>query len=339
MESESIKKTKQAEDDRDSNKRSLREKERETSELQKSVVRLQQLCTNQERTIGELWLQLDNDINNVPQDKDAGITELQKEQLRLVGVEHGLRKDLENCRWEADALRHENTSLLERVKSKEKGGDPKSMLATLQERDNVLELDVMAQSLRRKVESWKNSVGMQEEILQEKSHIFCDESLKQDIENPEASEEEQQHIENEEGFKQVQQELTETLLVKILRETLYSNAVYLEQLQDECATLVRGQEVLRSSIESLQDSLSSSNQKEKELVVQLGGNENTIKCLQADLQECLKEPASLRTEIAKVSKERDGFQKDSEQLISENVKLIAEVEALKMRVEKLNEDL
>ncbi|XP_057864371.2 uncharacterized protein LOC131072262 isoform X1 [Cryptomeria japonica] len=394
--SESIKKGKQAEDDRDSNKRSYKEKERENSELQKSVVRLQRLCKDQERTIGGLWGGLDNEINDRPHDKDDCITKLQKEQLRLVGVEQALRKELENCRWEAGTLRHENTSLLDRVRSREKGTSiglikldqelwdrldglqaqafplldenvhlsfklldyvkrnlstfdaceisewehSNSMLETGQEWEHAMELDMMAQNLRRKVDSWKKSVWIQKEILKEKSHISCDESLKQDVENPEAYQQEQQHIENEEGFNQLQQELkAETLLVKILREKLCSKEADLEQLQEEIATLVRSQEVLRSNIESLQGRLSSSNQKEKELELLLGGKEDTIRCLQADLQECLKELTLLRVEIPKVSEERDGFKEDAEQLTWQNMKLIAEVEALKIRVEKLDEDV
>ncbi|KAH9295224.1 hypothetical protein KI387_038812 [Taxus chinensis] len=222
--SESFKKTKQAEDDRDSIKRNYKEKERENSELQKSVVRLQRLCKDQERTIGGLWGGLDNEISDHSQDKDDYITKLRKEQLRLVGVEQALRKDLENCRWEADTLRHENTSLLERVRSREKitgfglikldqelwdrldglqaqafplldenarlsvklldyikrnlsafdvceineGEISNRRMETGQEWNHALELEMMVQSIRRKVDSWKKSVWMQKEILKEK---------------------------------------------------------------------------------------------------------------------------------------------------------------------------
>ncbi|KAH9295225.1 hypothetical protein KI387_038813 [Taxus chinensis] len=144
----------------------------------------------------------------------------------------------------------------------------------------------------------------------------------------------------EEEFSKLQQELkAETLLVKILREKLCSKEDGLEQLQEEVASLVRSQEAFRSNIESLQYRLGNSNEKEKELELLLGGKENTVRCLQADLQECLKELTLLRGALPKVSEERDVFQQDVEQLTWQNMKLNAEVEALKKRVEKLDEDV
>ncbi|GLJ51606.1 hypothetical protein SUGI_1096800 [Cryptomeria japonica] len=119
--SESVKNAKQTEADWDLMYRIYREKERENSVLKNSVFRLQRLCRDQERTIGGLWGELDNKIDNCAQDKDACITQLQKEQLQLVGVENALRKDLENCWWQADGLRYENTYPLDRVQSNEKG--------------------------------------------------------------------------------------------------------------------------------------------------------------------------------------------------------------------------
>ncbi|XP_057859600.2 uncharacterized protein LOC131068430 [Cryptomeria japonica] len=333
--SESVKNAKQAEAGRDLMQWSYREKERENSELQKSVFRLQRLCRDQERTIGGLWGELDNKINDCAQDRDACITQLQKEQLRLVGVEKALRKDLENFRWEADGLRYENTYLLDRMQSNEKGtstglikldqelwnrldqllvqafplldenvrlsfkllyyvkrkfsnfngceineGEHSLMSETGQEWNHVLELDVMAQILRRK----------------------------QDVENPQAYQQEQQDSESEEELKQLKQELkTKTLLVKILREKLCSNAADVERLEDEVATLVRSREVLKSNIERLHGRL--------------------------------KELTFLRREIPKVSEERDGFDQDAEQLTMLNIKFIAEVGLLKMRVKELDEDV
>ncbi|GLJ51610.1 hypothetical protein SUGI_1096900 [Cryptomeria japonica] len=326
--SESVKNAKQAEAGRDLMQWSYREKERENSELQKSVFRLQRLCRDQERTIGGLWGELDNKINDCAQDRDACITQLQKEQLRLVGVEKALRKDLENFRWEADGLRYENTYLLDRMQSNEKGtstglikldqelwnrldqllvqafplldenvrlsfkllyyvkrkfsnfngceineGEHSLMSETGQEWNHVLELDVMAQILRRK-----------------------------------AYQQEQQDSESEEELKQLKQELkTKTLLVKILREKLCSNAADVERLEDEVATLVRSREVLKSNIERLHGRL--------------------------------KELTFLRREIPKVSEERDGFDQDAEQLTMLNIKFIAEVGLLKMRVKELDEDV
>eukprot|EP01018_Ginkgo_biloba_P029406 Gb_03477 [translate_table: standard] len=111
-------KARKAEDHRDSIKRGYKEKERENYDLQKSVVRLQRLCKDQERTTSGLWQGLNDEISDAQQDKSDHITKLLQEQLRSTS-EKALRKDLENYRYEVDSLRQENTNLLERVRNRE----------------------------------------------------------------------------------------------------------------------------------------------------------------------------------------------------------------------------
>ncbi|GLJ51615.1 hypothetical protein SUGI_1096960 [Cryptomeria japonica] len=87
--SQSIKKTKQVEDERDSNKRSFSEKGRENSELQKSVLRLQQLCINQQKRIDGLEGSL------------SSSKQKEKELMVLVGGQENsirrLQADLQEC--------------------------------------------------------------------------------------------------------------------------------------------------------------------------------------------------------------------------------------------------
>lgn len=394
--SESYKQTKQAEDDQESIKRSYKEKERENHELQKSVVRFQRLCKDQERTIEGYLQGLNDKANSGAQDTDDCIAKLQREQLRLIGVEQVLRKDLENCRWEADALRRENTSLLERLRSREKGCgfglikldqelrdrldglqaqslslldeiilfaakllesfkkniysiDPsessegeysKGQVANEKERNHALELEMAFQRLGRKVDSLKKSIRVQKEILKEKSHLSCSESLRQDAEDSEPWQLELESSETGDQFGELKQELkAETLLVKVLREKMCSREGDLERLQEEVVALITSQELLRNENSTLHEMLRSANQKEKDLEFLIEGKDNNIRHLHADLQECFKELTFLRGELPKVSKERDGIRQNAEQLSWQNMKLRAEIETLKKRIEKLDEDV
>ncbi|KAH9327622.1 hypothetical protein KI387_007800, partial [Taxus chinensis] len=118
---ESHKKTKETEDDQQSLRRSYDLKEKENYALQKSIIRLQRLCKDQERTITGLCKGLNDEINDIPQEKNDHIIKLQEELLRVTGEEETLCKDLMMCRPETDALRNENVRLLGIQKSREEG--------------------------------------------------------------------------------------------------------------------------------------------------------------------------------------------------------------------------
>eukprot|EP01018_Ginkgo_biloba_P038019 Gb_41640 [translate_table: standard] len=209
-----------------------------------------------------------------------------------------------------------------------------------QAKNYVLELEMNFHRLGRKVNSLKKSVRVQNGILKEKAHLTCNEALREDAEYTEAWQPELEPSEAREQFSELQQELkAETLLAKVLREKLCSREIDLERLQEEVATLIRSQDVLRSENVSLQEMLRSANHKEKDMELQLGAKDDNIHRLHADLQECLKELVYLRGELPKVSKERDASRQQTEQLGRENMRLSAEVETLTRRLEKLDEDV
>ncbi|KAK6929235.1 hypothetical protein RJ641_005440, partial [Dillenia turbinata] len=113
-----------AEEDRQCFQRNYEEKDRECKELQKSVSRLLRTCSEQEKTITGLRHGLNEEIGKKKSlenfDKEMG--KMQMEQLRLTGVEHTLRKEVESYRLELDSLRHENVNLLNRLKGNGKDG-------------------------------------------------------------------------------------------------------------------------------------------------------------------------------------------------------------------------
>ncbi|XP_077230549.1 uncharacterized protein LOC143863683 [Tasmannia lanceolata] len=112
--SELQERTKVFEADRDYIKRNYKEKEKENKELQKAVIRLQRICDEQEKTISGLQQGLSNEIGKQSSEKGDLVVKLQMEQVRLTGVEHVLRKEIETYRLEVNSLRQENINLLNR---------------------------------------------------------------------------------------------------------------------------------------------------------------------------------------------------------------------------------
>ncbi|KAL5994972.1 hypothetical protein ACLOJK_025029 [Asimina triloba] len=113
---------KTAEADRDCIKRTYKEKEHETKELQKVVARLQRTCGEQDKTIAGLRQGLGGEINKISPEKSDVVVKLQMEQARLTGVEQTLRRELESCRLEISSLRRENISLLDRFRQNGNSG-------------------------------------------------------------------------------------------------------------------------------------------------------------------------------------------------------------------------
>ncbi|PKA58514.1 hypothetical protein AXF42_Ash008801 [Apostasia shenzhenica] len=93
-----------------------KEKERESKDLQKVVVRLQRTCSEQEKTIEELGQSFSNEIGKPFIIGDNVVNQPQAEKLRLASVELNLRREVETCRIELESLRKENICLLERFR-------------------------------------------------------------------------------------------------------------------------------------------------------------------------------------------------------------------------------
>ncbi|MQM16429.1 hypothetical protein Taro_049386 [Colocasia esculenta] len=101
--------------DRDCIATAYKEKERESKELQKAVVRLQRMCNEQEITINGLGQGFSDEVMKQSLENGDLVRKLQNEQLRLAGVEQKLRREVESYRFEVGSLRHENIHLLERL--------------------------------------------------------------------------------------------------------------------------------------------------------------------------------------------------------------------------------
>ncbi|XP_073036833.1 uncharacterized protein [Primulina eburnea] len=106
------------EEDRDCTRRNYKEKVTECKDMHQAISRLQRTCSDQEKTIDGLrgfCEELGKKISC--ENYNFGLAKVQMEQMRLTGVEHALRKEVESSRVEIDSLRCENINLLHRLKN------------------------------------------------------------------------------------------------------------------------------------------------------------------------------------------------------------------------------
>lgn len=116
-------KARAVEEERDCIRRKYEEKVSESKDMHQAVSRLQRTCNDQERTIEGLRGLSEELGKKISKDNfDFGIAKLQIEHVRLTGVEHALRKEVESYRVEVDSLRRENIDLLNRLKNNGKEG-------------------------------------------------------------------------------------------------------------------------------------------------------------------------------------------------------------------------
>ncbi|KAL8091311.1 uncharacterized protein LOC141698257 [Apium graveolens] len=119
-------KYKAAQEDYDCIHRNYMEKDKECKDLHKSITRMLRTCSEQEKTIIGLREGLREEIKKktFSDNFDSQLGKLQTELMRLTGTEQTLRNEVESFRREADSLRHENISLLNRLKGSGKEDVP-----------------------------------------------------------------------------------------------------------------------------------------------------------------------------------------------------------------------
>ncbi|GFY84610.1 hypothetical protein Acr_03g0013840 [Actinidia rufa] len=309
---------------------------------------------------------------------DKQLRKLQMEQIRLTGVEQALRKEVESYRLEVDSLRHENINLLHRLKvSGKEGGfstfkldqelingvscmrsqglsllnesnqlctklleyikvkagqtlDTKQGIEFIQnglDGQFVVESDMKVQGFKRGTESLTRSLQTISGVLNEKSNSHC-------------SGDESGQLIDQSSEDILRSELkAETLLTSLLREKLYSKEVEVEQLQAELAAAVRGNGMLRCEVQNQLDNLSCMTHRMKDFELQMIKKDENVNRLQDDLQERTKELTIVRGILPKVSEERDLMWDEVKQYSERNMLLNSEINALKKKIEALDEDI
>ncbi|KAL7109063.1 hypothetical protein ACP275_06G152100 [Erythranthe tilingii] len=377
--SEMQEKTRAAEEDLDCIRRNYEEKVTECKDMHQSISRLQRTCSDQGKTIDGLRGLCEELGKKISQENfDFEFVKLPVEHMRLTGVEHALRKEVESYRVEVDSLRHENIDLLNRLKSNGKegsfstyklDGELQSRISLLQ--SQMLPLLMESNQLGRKLIEYVKANGgfplkkgpASASCLDGQVLVECEvklqglertaESLTTSIQTVSAVLQEKSTLlqdsqatdESHKRNEQKQEDIirtelkAETLLTSLLREKLYSKELHMEQLQAELAAAVRGKDVLKCEVQNAEDNFSCIKHKMKELELHMMKKDETINQLQSDLQECKKELAIVRGILPKVSQERDSMWEEIKQYSEKNMLLNAEINMLRKKVESLDEDI
>ncbi|KAG5404511.1 hypothetical protein IGI04_010630 [Brassica rapa subsp. trilocularis] len=343
-------------------RRSFEEKEMECKDLHKSVSRLVRACGEQEKTIEGLRDSLSEETKKQPSEM---VKRLQMEQMRLTGVEFSLRKEVESTKIEADSLRAENVCLrsYDSMTTFKLDNEMKMRVGLLQDQgvmmlsettqlcykllkfirerlsedvhnglseQFLIESEMNVHGIRRGTESLKRSLQTVNSLLLEKANEIASNS-----ESSRSTEPNNQSVE-----KLLRAELrAETLVTSLLREKLYSKEQEIQQLQAEVAAGVRGNEVLQREIQNVLDSLSINTHQLKDLKIQMVKKEENVKRLEANLQEAVKQLASMKVTLPKVLEEREEMCKEVRDCRKRNMDLESEKEMLKKEFERLEEDI
>ncbi|KAL1559467.1 COP1-interactive protein 1-like [Salvia divinorum] len=229
------------------------------------------------------------------------------------------------------------TKLIEYVKTN--GGFPLNKgpgSATCLDGHVLLEYEVKLQALERAAENLATSTRTMSNVLQEKSTMMHEKCHPVGVDNqtPILS------VESEKSEDIIRSELkSETLLTSLLREKLYSRELDVEQLQAELAAYIRGNDVLKSEVQNAVDNLSCVNHKMKDVKLQMIKKDETVNQLHGDLQDCKEELAIMRGILPKLSEERDMMWEEVKRYSESNMLLNSEVNALRKKVEALDEDI
>ncbi|KAG1365545.1 paramyosin [Cocos nucifera] len=365
-----------AEEDRESIRRSYKEKERENKELQKVVVRLQRVCTEQDKTINGLRQGFTDETGKQSIERGNHESMLQMEILRLTGVEQNLRMEVESLRHELESLRHENMGLLNRLHATGNGygfstikldQELCAQVDFLQNKGLSLlhDFDHFTGELLGFINHKKKCEHDQEANNGFDEYPFADHTMKYQslrrghenfrrtmqtiaaiLANKSSSQalDRQSQTTEHGGSKHSKDELehelmAETMLTRVLREKLCSKDLEIDQLKADLASSVRVHDVLQTEIQRLQDKLSCLTHKMKDTELQMLKKDESIMQLRHDLQECTKELTATHNILRKVSEERDHMWEEVKRSREAIMLLNHEVLSLKKKIEELEEDV
>ncbi|XP_039047277.1 girdin-like [Hibiscus syriacus] len=314
-----------------------------------------------------------------PENNKQKVKKLQMEQMRLTGVELALRKEVESYRLEAYSLRHENIDLSNRLRGSrndtirltfkldnelqdrvwslqnrglsmlnEMIGVSSKLILFIKGKTNqlretqpvldsqfVIESDLKIEGFKHGFESLTRSLRTISGLFHEKSSLVASDSHLASIDPTMSTK-----LNNQPSEEIIRSELkAETLVTSLLKERLYSKEVEIEQLQAELAAALRGSEILRCEVQNSVDNISCFTHRSKDLQLQVTKEDDNIRRLESELQESTKEVIMLKGILVKVSQERDLTLEEVKQYNEKNVVLHSETNALRKRMEGLDEDI
>ncbi|KAK8926508.1 hypothetical protein KSP39_PZI018229 [Platanthera zijinensis] len=366
-----------AEEQRDHHRSSFKERERENTDLQKLVGRLQKTCSEQDKTISGLRQSCSREIEKLFSEGDNDVVQLQTEKMRLAGVEQNLRRELESWRIEVESLRNENFNLLNRLQGTVNGYGFSSVRLNLELHSWVESLKMRSLSLLddsshlccqlldfnacKRYENFKDdasdaveysvaeltlkfqnltrAIGSFRRSLQILSTILDERSSIQASKGTTETDS-SNHQKGQRSQDDMEMELkAEVILTKLLREKVCSKELENEQLHGDLASSIRRCDFLQTDIHRLQDEVSCLNHKKMDMEIEMVKKDENALMLQQDLQECTKELTATRNLLANVSMERDYMWEEMKHLRENNMLTDCEIKSLHKKIEMLDEDI
>eukprot|EP00250_Pteridium_aquilinum_P024655 c29404_g1_i1 orf=510-3407(-) len=315
--------------------------EMESSEMQKEVTRLRRVCNDQEMTIEGLWQELDEAVNGTFDCRSESMLRLQRELLRLAGVEQGLRNEVNAMHVELTGLKQD--------KCVAHIGTPADLVRLNQElQDNVAKLqsrvDVLqaenknlSLSLRAAVRARRDAernlkMSQFEERNRTRENLRA---LERVVERGDALITSKDTDESGRSFRHSLKEEN----FRVLNSKLQSREAELEQLDEEIIEVINTRDSLQMEVDDLHGRLIVANQRIRELERQVDNKEEVIEVLQADAEKYKKELSNLQNELPRIRRQRDEVHKEAEDMSREALRLTLELNEAKKVAEKLEEEV
>uniref|UniRef100_A0A0E0EGC6 DUF7653 domain-containing protein n=1 Tax=Oryza meridionalis TaxID=40149 RepID=A0A0E0EGC6_9ORYZ len=220
--------------------------------------------------------------------------------------------------------------LLELMKCKRHENEAGNGIAALTVTDYTLEF----QSIKGRIQSLKQSLGIISSVLTEKKNIKG--SSGETVVGCSPSREHTDELPLDIPELKLKEE---AILNRVLKEALLSKELDVEQLESDLASSLRIQDFMRNEIQRVQDELACMNHKAKHLELQGLKKDEIISQVQLDFQESAKEISALRGTLKTVTDERDLLWQEAKQLRKTISIMQNETASLKKKIEALEEDI
>ncbi|KAH7281082.1 hypothetical protein KP509_36G029000 [Ceratopteris richardii] len=309
--------------------------EMENAGMQKEIVRLRRACNDQEMTIEGLCQELDESVNGSYECRNESLLRLQRELLRLAGVEQTQRSEINAIYTELIGLKQKknithtgsqtelekiNQELQDRVHTLE------TKAADLQEENKKLCLNLRA-AIRCRKDAERNL-----KLLQ----------FKRTNKNMDPEELETDKVcvgkeTDERTYPCGNGALQENL--KALNSKLQSREAELKRLDEQIIEIVSSKDFLQMEVDDLHGKLLIANQHIRELEREVEKREVAMEVLRTDSERYKKELTSVQNELFHSRRQRDEMQKEAEDMSKEALRLTLELSESKKAAEKLEEEV
>ncbi|KAI5063305.1 hypothetical protein GOP47_0021852 [Adiantum capillus-veneris] len=306
----------------------------ENSEIQKEMTRLRRICNDQEMTIEGLWQELDEAVNGSFDCRSESLLRLQRELLRLAGVEQELRSEITVVHAELTHLKQERKAthagipaeILKLNHELQDGVDKlQSRAVDLQEENKKLTLSLRAAIRARRDAERTLKLFQLKEVNQAGENLIAADTMH----------DKKGTLEGKNSSKDI---VLEEYL-KVLNSKLQLRETELKRLDEEILEILNSRESLQMEVDDLHEKLLIANQRIRELEREGDKKEIALEVLRTDAESHSKELTNLQNELSVSRGQREELQKEAEDMSKEALRLTLELNATKKAVEKLEEEV